>query len=214
MKRGESYFYTITRAVSRSYYEGIHKAEFFGLENIPKSGAFIIASNHASFLDPPLVGHRVPRQIYYFARRTLMKNALVSLMLPHLNTILVDRDSADIGALKKVFSVLKKGHGLLFFPEGTRTKDGNLQIFKEGVGMVACRSQATVIPTKLFGTYKTFSRYHSVPDFDSRLKVVYGKPIPYDEYEPGKNTENRYAMASNIIYQKVKEIEDPNLEIL
>jgi len=206
----ETYVYKLARFFSSLLYRGLYRVKLTGLENIPENGAFILATNHASFLDPPLVGFALARPIYYFARKTLFRFWIGSWFLDRLNTIPVDRDGpSDIAAFKQVLSILGQGHGMLIFPEGTRSRDGKLQAVKSGVGLLACRSQAIVVPTRIFGSYEALSRHHKLPRFKGRLHVVYDKPMLPSEYDPQGPSKLRYAEASNRIMNRIRELRIP-----
>src|SRR5512135_735714 len=96
-------------------------------ERVPCEGPFILASNHASFLDPPLVGTACPRAISYLARESLFRYPVVGLILRTVYAIPVDREGGGAAGLKAILGRLKQGGGIILFPEGTRTKDGRLQ---------------------------------------------------------------------------------------
>ena len=209
----ESSAYKLARILSRILYRGIYGVEFTGIENIPAKGSFILATNHASYFDPPLAGYALPRPIYYFARKTLFRYRIIAWILPRLNTIPVDRDGpSDITAFKRVLEILKDGHGMLIFPEGTRTSDGNLQKVKSGIGLLACRSQAIVVPGRIFGSYEAFNRNHKIPKLKGSLSVVYGKQMLPTEYETDGPAKKRYAEASHRIMKRISEIKNPRLE--
>lgn len=104
------------------------RGEVIGVENLPTSGGFLVAANHTSFLDPPFIGCQVPRQIAYFARKTLWNSRFASWWLDSVGTIPVDRDGGqDVSAIKRVLKAIKENRGLILFPEGTRSLDGTLK---------------------------------------------------------------------------------------
>ncbi len=202
-------FYRLVVYMSRQVFYTLGRCEIVGQYNVPKSGSFILACNHASYFDPPLAGSHVPRAICYFARKTLFKPGLPALILNNLNTIPVDRDGdSDVGAFKKVFAVLKEGRGLLLFPEGTRTPDGNLQPARRGVGLIACRAQVPVLPTRVFGTYEMFPKSGGFHPFGS-LSVVFGPVLKPEDFDPGKDDPDRYQTASNRIMAAIAALEKP-----
>lgn len=203
----EAYVYKLARFFSRIIYKGIYRVNLTGLENIPDTGAFILATNHASFFDPPLAGYALPRPIYYFARKTLFRFSMMAWVLARLNTIPVDRDGpSDIAAFKQVLAILGQGNGMLIFPEGTRSRDGELQEVKSGVGLLACRSQAIVVPARIFGSYEAFSRHQKLPRLKGRLHVVYDKPMLPAEYDTQGPSKTRYAEASRRIMNRICEL--------
>ena len=147
-------------------------------ERVPLAGPVILASNHASFLDPPLVGSGVRRPINYLARETLFRNPLSGWVLRKVNAVPVDRDGASGKGVKTILDRLKAGGGIILFPEGTRTRDGGLQPARSGIGLVVIKSQAPVVPVRVFGTYAAFGRHVKFPR-PRRLVLKYGQPLDF-----------------------------------
>lgn len=205
----ERKFYSLLYHLVRAFMTVFGNAQAYGLENLPPGG-FLIASNHASFIDPPLVGCVVPREIYYFARKTLAENALLSRVFPYCNVVLIDRGgSGDLGAFRKVFSVLRQGHALVLFPEGTRSRDGKLGPAQGGAGLIACKTRVPVVPARLFGTNEVLGRGTALPR-RAQLVVVFGKPMLPAEFDPGKNAPDRFREASRRIMKRIAELELPH----
>jgi 1-acyl-sn-glycerol-3-phosphate acyltransferase len=114
--------YGLFHYITTLVYDLAFRGEVAGQENLPADGAFLIASNHASFIDPPVVGSMVPRQLCFFARKTLWKPGIASWWLDTVGTIPVDRDGGqDVSALKRVLRALRDNKGLILFTEGTRS---------------------------------------------------------------------------------------------
>jgi len=114
--------------------------------NIPRKGPFIIASNHISFYDPPLVGSATHRICHFFAKRELFRNRLFGWVLRRVNAIPVNRKGIDRESINAVVRVLQQGGGVVLFPEGTRSRNGSLMEMKPGVGLIALKSGAPIIP--------------------------------------------------------------------
>ena len=193
----------------RVMFDMFFRGEVVGLENLPTSGAFLIAANHASHLDPPLIGSHVPRQMSFFARKTLWKGGFSTWWLDAVGTIPVDRDSADVGALKRVLRALADGKVMILFPEGTRSPDGKLQEPKPGVGFIVCKTQVPVVPARIFGSFDAFGKGAKVPRLGTPVTVVFGKPIPPAVYDdPGAGKE-RYQVASARIMAEIAKLQPP-----
>src|SRR6202049_3708216 len=127
-------------------------------ERMIQSGPVIIVSNHQSYLDPPLVGNASDRAIYFLARHSLLNVPLLGWFLPKLNVIPVDQEGVDRSALKAVIKVLKRGEGVLVFPEGARTLDGQLQPAQPGLGLIIASTLAPVVPVRIFGAHEALPR--------------------------------------------------------
>jgi 1-acyl-sn-glycerol-3-phosphate acyltransferase len=190
------------------------RGEVIGQENLPADGAFLIASNHASYIDPPVVGSLVPRQLCFFARKTLWKKGVASWWLDTVGVIPVDRDGGqDVSALKRVLRALKDNKGLILFPEGTRSPDGKLQEPKPGVGFIVCKSQVPVIPVRLFGAFEAFGRTGGLRP-GTPISIVFGRPIPPSVYDDPKAGKDRYQIASARIMAEIAKLELPRERVV
>ncbi len=141
-------------------------------------GPVILASNHQSYLDPPLVGISSNRAIYFLARKTLLDVPILGRILPSLNVIPVDQEGTDRSALKALIRILRAGEGTLVFPEGARTPDGNLQPALPGLGLVIAKTLAPVVPIRIFGSREALPRGGGRLRFHP-ITVVVGEPIHF-----------------------------------
>ena len=149
-------------------------------EHVPLKGPVILASNHASFLDPPLVGSGLRRQINYLARASLFRYPGVGWLLRNWNSVPVERDGGGAAGLKAILDRLLAGGAIILFPEGTRTKDGKLQPARSGIGLTVIKSDAVVIPVRTFGTFECYNRkikFH----LPKQLAVKYGEPMRFEK---------------------------------
>src|SRR5262245_2785270 len=147
-------------------------------ERVPSSGPLILASNHASFLDPPLVGTAVDREINYLARESLFRFPLIGWLLREWNSVPVDREGGGAKGLKRILERLLAGGAIILFPEGTRTPDGRLQPARSGIGLTVIKSTAPVVPVRVFGTHEAYGRDVQFPR-PCKVAVKYGKPIDF-----------------------------------
>ncbi len=153
----------------------LHGIRIEGRENVP-SGGCLIVSNHVSFMDPTTVGWAVERELYYLARKTLFKPPFWSWFLPICNVLPIDRDGGqDISGLRRIIHMLKDGHAVLIFPEGTRSPDGNLQPPQAGAGLIAMKAGVPILPVRVFGTFESLSKHTKRLRFHP-IRVVIGKP--------------------------------------
>ena len=151
-----------------------HRIKVEGRKNVPKGGCLIV-SNHVSFMDPTTVGWAVAREIYYLGRKSLFKPPFWSWFLPICNVLPIERDGHDIGGLRRIIKMLKAGHAVLLFPEGTRSPDGGIQPAEPGAGLVALKAGVCILPVRVFGTYESLSRHTKRLRFHP-IRVVIGKP--------------------------------------
>jgi cytidylate kinase len=164
----------IVRAIVRLRIEG-------DLSAIPREGALIIAANHASSADPVLIGaflnSAINRPINWLGKRELLEWGLTGWAFRRAGIHPVDRDAADLESFRTAMRILDAGQILAVFPEGTRSRDGALQRVREGVGMLAMRSGAVVLPVAVVDSDLMWPRGHLLPRFGKRVTVRYGTPL-------------------------------------
>ncbi len=164
----------------RSLYRFYFGWRVFNPERVPLHGPVILASNHASFLDPPLIGAGVRRGIHYLARENLFRFPVVAQILHQWQVVPVDRDGGGAKGLKAILDRLLDGGAIILFPEGTRTRDGRLQSARSGIGLTVIRSTAPVVPVRVFGTFEAFNRHMHFPRPCRRVAVKYGRPMFFE----------------------------------
>lgn len=201
--------YRAAQAISFLYLKLFHRFRVLGLEHAPEEGAFLLASNHTSFLDPPALGCRLPRDLHYFARSSLFRGVFGKL-IKALNSIPLDRESPDITSFKRALKVLDKGSPLLVFPEGTRSPDGNLQPAKRGIGLIACKAQAPVLPARVFGSFDAFEKKRKFPKLGTHITVVYGPLLAIEDIDPGTSARKRFDRIAESIMQAIADLQMEN----
>jgi 1-acyl-sn-glycerol-3-phosphate acyltransferase len=185
-----------------------------GLTNLPKTGGYLIASNHASHLDAFIIGCRLPHQATFFARKTLWKVGFVGWWLNAVGVIPVDRDGgSDVAAIKRVLSELKQKKIIIMFPEGTRSPNGELQLPKAGVGLFACRTQVPVVPARIFGAFEAFAKGRKIRP-GAAISVVFGKPVCAAYYDDPASGKDRYRVASDRIMARIAQLQMPSEQII
>ena len=204
------FFHYLAGAIYRMWFRG----EVIGTENFPRTGPFLIASNHASHLDPPIVGCLVTRQMRFFARRSLWGNRLLAWWLDRVETIPVERDSGDIGAIKRVLQALKENRAVVLFPEGTRSPDGHLQKPKAGVGLMACKTGVPVVPCRVYGSFRAFGKGAKLPRFGTPITIVFGRPIPASDYDDPSAGKARYETAAQRIMDRIAALPEPVFPVI
>ncbi|NOY39307.1 MAG: 1-acyl-sn-glycerol-3-phosphate acyltransferase [Nitrospirae bacterium] len=175
--------------------------EVRGAENIPAEGGVIIAANHLSHLDPPLIGVSIKRRAVFMAKSSLFHVPVIGWFVRRLS-IPVDRDTARPSTIKEAVRQLKEGRVLVMFPEGTRNRDGDVGGGKRGVAMVAALSHAKVVPALIEGTERALPAGGGFLR-PTRVRVTFGRPIEYSGAETSKGFQQRI---TGEIMDKIREL--------
>ena len=158
-----------------SAFRSLFGMRIIGAENLITEGPVLIASNHQSFLDPPLIGNLYKTEMVFLARKTLFVGYF-GWLYPRLNAIPVDQDRPDMTSLKTIIRKLKEGHRVLVFPEGARTLDGTIGEAAPGIGLIAVKSGAPIQPVRISGAREALPRGSGRIRF-ARITVSVGPPI-------------------------------------
>lgn len=167
----------------------------FGLENLIEDGPAIIAANHQSYLDPPIVGITCRNELFYLARKTLFEKKLFGPLISNVNALPVDLSRGDISALRIVINLLKEGHRTLIFPEGTRSLTGQIQRARPGIGMIVAKTLAPVVPMRIFGSFEAWPKGGKIRLHP--ITVVVGKPLHFKK--------ENFATSNREVYQQISE---------
>ncbi|HHY81253.1 MAG TPA: 1-acyl-sn-glycerol-3-phosphate acyltransferase [Clostridiales bacterium] len=189
-------FYYIIRAILIPFLFLLFFPKITGKENLPKEGSVIIYSNHTSFLDPILLGCVLPRRIYFMAKQELFRFPPLAYIIRALGAFPVKRGTADITAIKKALQTLKEGKVFGIFPEGTRSKSGDLKDFNHGIAAIAQKSRAITIPVIIKGNYKVFRQ----------VRVIIGKPLDLHEYYGQKPNSELLTKMSDYMTEAIKSL--------
>lgn len=165
------------RPVFHLVYGGWYDVQVEGREHIPDQGAAIIAPNHVSNNDPPLIGYALPRHVNFMAKEELFRNPLFSLLIRWLGAFPVRRDGVDKIAIRRAMEILKAGLLLGIFPEGSRQEPGHLGEFHDGAASLALRMGVPIIPTAVIGS-KSLSRGSATIAFGEPLIISRSKATP------------------------------------
>jgi 1-acyl-sn-glycerol-3-phosphate acyltransferase len=179
----------------------------FGQENIIEDGPAIMAANHQSYLDPPLVGITCRAELYFLARKTLFENKLFGSILSRVNALPVDLSGADLTAVRTVINLLKQGHRTVIFPEGTRSLTGQIQQARPGIGMIIAKTLAPVVPMRIFGSFQAWPKGGKIKAYP--VTVVVGKPIRFKKEDLGAKNREAYQKISEQVLGTIAAIEKP-----
>ncbi|MBU8907224.1 lysophospholipid acyltransferase family protein [Desertibacillus haloalkaliphilus] len=187
--------YTFGKNLFKSYFSVFYRIEVIGADNLPKDGGILLCSNHINNLDPPLVGACAPRRVHFMAKAELFNVPLLKHALPRVGAFPVKRGMSDKQALRSGLSILKENKVLGLFPEGTRSKNGELGKGLAGAGFFALRTDAYIVPCAIIGPYKLFNK----------VKIIYGEPIDFTEFREQKKSVEE---ATEYIMNSIKSLID------
>jgi 1-acyl-sn-glycerol-3-phosphate acyltransferase len=165
--------YRVIRVFLHYFFKIIFRCKVIGIDHIPPYGGAIIASNHVSLFDPPVVGTAFTRSVHFMAKEELFAIPILGWIFTKLNAFPVRRATADRTAIRHAISLLENGELLGLFPEGTRSRTGKLGKPETGLAMIALKAGVPVIPTAVIGTNKVWKDGNLLP----RFIVKFGNPI-------------------------------------
>lgn len=187
------FVYRFTKIVIRFAMSLLFRIRIYGRENIPESGAAIVCSNHISVLDPVIMGPLIKRKVHYMAKEELFNNPFLRWYFPKMGTFPVKRGATDVMAIKTAMNILKQGNVFGIFIEGTRSRSGEARDPKHGTALLAIKTKAPVIPVKIQGEFKPFSK----------ITINIGKPIYLDNWFGKKVTNDELTQISLMIMNEI-----------
>ncbi|MCI0406433.1 MAG: (d)CMP kinase [candidate division Zixibacteria bacterium] len=197
------WFYLLVWSSVRNLSRILWRLSREGIENIPREGGVIIASNHISWYDPPFVSVSCPREVHFMAKRELFSIPVLGLVIRNLNAFPVSRGKYDRQALEAAIEVLKKGEALIVFPEGTRSrKKGEFLPPKAGIGVLAREGQVPIVPTYISGSDELPKVFFSF----GRVRVIFGKPIPKEWVKSLPEGKPGYQQIAEEVMRKIGEL--------
>ena len=181
-----------------------------GREHVPAKGGAVIAANHCSYLDPPVMAGCSNRRIVHFmARDTLFSNPVARWFFPRVGVIALDRTKGDLGALKKAIATLKEGKVIGRFPEGTRSPDGQMREAKGGIGFLIAKGNVPVVPLYISGTFAAFPKGADKLR-PGRLVARFGPPISPEEIRAAMPAKNDYEAVGALVMSRIRALaEEP-----
>jgi 1-acyl-sn-glycerol-3-phosphate acyltransferase len=190
-------FYRFSWRVVRALFKIAFGLKIIGSEKVPEDGPLILASNHRSYFDPPLLGISVNREIHFLAKSELFSFRPFGKLITYLNAHPVRRGKKDTRAVDGMVELLKKNEAVAIFPEGSRQKEGkNLGKAKSGVARLAQATHAPILTVYIRGSRKKWRGFLRVDP----VSVYFGKMISPDVYgEYGKDPKGYRALATYVL---------------
>jgi 1-acyl-sn-glycerol-3-phosphate acyltransferase len=194
--------YTLFKNIAR----GLFNYRVIGKEKLQVEGGALIVCNHASFIDPPIVGVAFDEEIYFLARKSLMTNPIAKAVYLAWNSVPVDQDRPDMTSLKNIIKLLKQGQKVLVFPEGERTLDGEMKTGEPGVGLIVSKAGVPVIPVRLFGAREALPRNKAFMQ-PEEITLVVGDLWHFDPSKYTETGKNLYKKISQDLMGEIAQLQ-------
>ena len=166
-------FYEFARGVTRGFCKVAYHITFEGLEHIPIDGGYVLCSNHRSYLDPVFVGIRLKQRLHFMAKKELFRNKFFGALISKLGAFPVEKGKDGGEAIEKAEAVIRDRKVFAIFPEGTRSKTGELLRLRSGALVVAAQTGADILPVTV--------NFQGKLRFRTRVVIRYGEMIPHEK---------------------------------
>jgi cytidylate kinase len=194
--RSPSLVYAFGSGFARFFARWFLDFELCGLDRIPRKGPLIVACNHISFWDPPLVGAHLPREMHFVAKAELFHNPLFGALIRSYNSIPIQRGAKARSGLRGAEEVLAAGGAVLIFPEGTRNKSGELLAPRAGVGRLAAATRTPVAPACITGSNQIRRSMRR----KVKIRVTFGSPV----MPPGSEERDEVRDFARMIMERIR----------
>jgi 1-acyl-sn-glycerol-3-phosphate acyltransferase len=187
-KRLKVAWYWLARFGCQIFCAAVFRLRVQGRENVPRGGAYILAGNHQSYLDPVFCGVGLRRRLCFVARDSLFRFKPFAWLIYSLDAIPIARDKPDLVAMRAIIARLQQGDAVCLYPEATRTHDGRIAPFKAGFGLLCRRADAPVVPVLLDGAFEAWPRQTRFFS-PGKITIWYGKLVPVAQMQAMTNEE-------------------------
>ena len=195
--------YKIVYTLARAFFKCCFRLKIYGLEHF-RPGAAILAANHASFYDPPVLSISCPEEVHFLARGTLFDIPLLGRLIRILNSHPVARGASDTQTFRTMIGLLAEGKKLILFPEGKRSYDGSLLPLERGLAFLVQKARCRIIPAYIQGTFDAWPRGRKFPKLFGKITVAFGPPIEWEEGRDKKEAQERITQQTETAIHNLK----------
>lgn len=199
----------VTRPALRGAFRLLGGCRIRGLENLPAKGGAIVAPNHLSWADPPVIQAAVNRRCWFMANHDLFENPALRWWIPYFGAFPVHRGTLDRDAIRRAEGHLKDGDLICVFPEGGTTITGTLYPFEGGVAMMSLRTEVPIVPVAITGTQRVMGEDLKLRYAKGGVTVTFGKPISPADLDPGLPRRQRVDELTQQLYDAVAALLPP-----
>jgi 1-acyl-sn-glycerol-3-phosphate acyltransferase len=203
-----AFWWNLSKVTALAYCKLWHRLRIENRDCVPATGPVLLVANHASYLDPPLMGITCRRWVGFLAQVGLARVALVRWWMRQMGVTLIDRQAPSKDTLRLVADCLTAGDVVGLFPEGTRTRDGSIGAFRSGVEFLVRRTGACVVPIGLDGACRAFPRGAWLPR-PAKIVVRYGEPWPAEKVLAPGGVDALRARVAELARQPLREDPPP-----
>jgi 1-acyl-sn-glycerol-3-phosphate acyltransferase len=196
--------YKIVYWVARSFFKTCFRLRIYGLEHF-KPGASVIAANHSSFYDPPVLSISCPEEVHFLAKGSLFDIPLLGALIRVLNSHPVARGASDAAVFRTMLQLLQEGKKLILFPEGTRSETGDLQPLERGLAFLVQKAKCRITPAYIQGSFEAWPPGRKFPKLFGKMTVVFGSSIEWEETEDKKTAQVRITSRTEQAISHLKE---------
>lgn len=197
--------YKFGRLVCRAFIKIAFNVSTTGKENLPESGNFILCSNHRTYMDPIFIGLNIKQKLTFMAKQELFEKPVLGFVIKRLGAFPVSRGKGDTGAVDTAIKSVKDGKVLAIFPEGTRSRDGELLRFKSGAALVAHKTGADIVPACIC--------FEGKLSFRKKVIVRFGKPVSNEELGITGQMATELKNASKLLQSRVQELHSQGMTL-
>ncbi|MBI3900606.1 MAG: (d)CMP kinase, partial [Chlamydiia bacterium] len=174
--------YKICYWTARVFFKIFFRLKVYGIEHV-QTGPAILAANHTSHFDPPVLSASCPEEVFFLAKASLFQVPILGRLIRLLNARPVSGTSTDAATFREIIHLLQSGKKVILFPEGTRSPDGNLQSLERGLGFIANKARSPILPAYIDGTFSAWPLGKKFPKLFGQIRVVFGPPIDWEDFE-------------------------------
>lgn len=200
-------FYWMIKTLAWPATHGYVRMRVEGAGRVPRKGACIVVANHASYVDPAVLGSACPRRLTFMISRRIYRLLRMRWFYYMMGAIPVSPDAPDPGAMKRALRAIRRGGALGIFPEGQRMADGNLGAGKAGVALLAARTGAPVVPAAIMGAHRVMPVGAIFPR-PRPIRVVFGPPMEFVAPDGGRPSRDDLQRFAELVMAQVRDLID------
>lgn len=202
----KKWLYGFSYWIARIFFKVCFRLKIYGLEHF-RPGAGIVASNHASLYDPPVLSISCPEEVHFLAKDSLFEIPLLGRLIRVLNAHPVSRSATDASTFRDLIRLLRDGKKVILFPEGTRSSDGGLRPLERGLAFIVSKGRCPIFPAYIQGTFSAWPSSKKFPRLFGKISVVFGTPIEWNNFE-GLDKREAERQLTEKTAQSFKELKD------